>query len=263
MLKKKILIVAHPDDEVLFFSSILKDVDKVIVCFGPSDDEIISEGRKLLQQYYPLQNIEWLNLNESNVLLTSNWGNPCITKEGVEVNKSKKQYIKNFEKICMILKEKIKPYEIIYTHNPWGEYGHEEHISIFNAVLSLFPQINKELFVSCYVSDLSKKLFLKRKHLLVNNLEIGIVPQKLCDDLKTLYLKYNCWTWKSAYKWPKSEIFVNIKTNQSSSLKSERFLTVDPPIMMFSDTFRPKLFLKLLPKKIKTIIKIILSKVKN
>ena len=58
MLKKKILIVAHPDDEVLFFSSILKDVDKVIVCFGPSDDEIISKGRKLLQQYYPLQNIE-------------------------------------------------------------------------------------------------------------------------------------------------------------------------------------------------------------
>jgi len=262
MIKKKILIVAHPDDEVLFFSSILKDVNKIIVCFGPSNDENVSEGRKLLQQHYPLQNIEWLNLNESNVLLTSNWNNPCITKEGVEVNKNKNQYVKNFEKLCIILNEKIKPYEIIYTHNPWGEYGHEEHVTVFNTVLSLFPQNNKKLFVSCYVSDLSKKLFLKRKYLLDNNLEIGIVPQKLCDDLKTLYLKYNCWTWKSDYRWPKSEIFANIKISQSSCLKDERLFTVDPPILMFSYTFRPKLFTKLLPKKIITIIKIILSKVK-
>jgi len=263
MIKKKILIVAHPDDEVLFFSSILKDVDKIIVCFGPSNDEIVSEGRKLLQKYYPLQNIEWLNLKESNVLLTSNWNNPCITKEGVEVNKSKKQYIKNFKELCMILKKKIEPYEIIYTHNPWGEYGHEEHVSIFNVVLSLFPQNNKKLFVSCYVSDLSKKLFLKRKYLLDNNLEIGVVPQKFCDDLKNLYSKYNCWTWKSTYKWPKSEIFSSIKISQSSSLKGEKIFTVDPPILMFSYSFSPKLFIKFLPKKIKTIIKIILSKVKT
>jgi len=36
MTKKKILIVAHPDDEVLFFSSILKAVIKSIINKGKS-----------------------------------------------------------------------------------------------------------------------------------------------------------------------------------------------------------------------------------
>ena len=40
MIKKKILIVTHPDDEVLFFSSILKNVDKIAVI-----KSIINKGK--------------------------------------------------------------------------------------------------------------------------------------------------------------------------------------------------------------------------
>ena len=33
ILAKSILVVAHPDDEVLWFSSILDKVDRIIICF--------------------------------------------------------------------------------------------------------------------------------------------------------------------------------------------------------------------------------------
>ena len=65
---KKAIVVAHPDDEILFFSSIIETVDKIIVCFGPSSSKKVTDGRKLLQSRYPLKNIEWLNVQESNDL---------------------------------------------------------------------------------------------------------------------------------------------------------------------------------------------------
>ena len=43
---KRIIIVAHPDDEILFFSSLLKTVDKIVVCFGPSKNQTLSKGRE-------------------------------------------------------------------------------------------------------------------------------------------------------------------------------------------------------------------------
>ena len=76
---KKVLVVAHPDDEVLFFSSIIEKVDAVIVCFGPSSNQKVTDGRRLLQNRYPLQHIEWLNIQESDVYLSANWNRPRLT----------------------------------------------------------------------------------------------------------------------------------------------------------------------------------------
>ena len=155
MTKKKILIVAHPDDEVLFFSSILKNVDKIIVCFGRSSDQVITKGRELLQEHYPL------------------------------------------------------PVDI----------------------------------------------------------QVGIVPQKLCVDIKRLYMKYDCWTFNDHYEWPKSEIFAKIRIGGSPHLENARTLTANPPIMFFSQSFRQnlvkKIVSKILPKKIKAVIKSIINKGKS
>ena len=56
------LIVAHPDDEILFFASILSSVKQIIVCFGlsPNQAEDISlfsslnAGRMELMKNFPL-----------------------------------------------------------------------------------------------------------------------------------------------------------------------------------------------------------------
>ena len=53
-MKSYIVIVAHPDDEILFFSSLLAKARKVLICFGPSYDKVISSGRRALKKDFPL-----------------------------------------------------------------------------------------------------------------------------------------------------------------------------------------------------------------
>ena len=50
IINESILIVAHPDDEVLWASSVLNSVNKIIICFSNQHDKdsIITSGRKVL-----------------------------------------------------------------------------------------------------------------------------------------------------------------------------------------------------------------------
>jgi len=57
MSKTYKIIVAHPDDEIIFFSSILKSASKIIFCFGPAQDKIVSSGREKIKKKLPLNNI--------------------------------------------------------------------------------------------------------------------------------------------------------------------------------------------------------------
>ena len=98
---KKAIVVAHPDDEILFFSSVIEAVDEIIICFGPSSSKAVNDGRKRVQGRYPLKNIEWLNLEESNVLLSANWNNPKLTDDGILVHRNQRKYqkLKNIKAI--------------------------------------------------------------------------------------------------------------------------------------------------------------------
>ena len=50
------IIVAHPDDEaIFFFSSILKNASKVILCFTETQDSTVNIGRKHLKTQIPLK----------------------------------------------------------------------------------------------------------------------------------------------------------------------------------------------------------------
>jgi len=68
MIEKSILVVAHPDDEVLWFSSILERVDRVVFCYLDCESiPLCSEGRRKSLSEYPMKNILCSNLPESGV----------------------------------------------------------------------------------------------------------------------------------------------------------------------------------------------------
>ena len=64
LLDKSVLVLAHPDDEILFSLSIVQKVSLIIICFGACDDKKITEGRKDLIKDFPLKNIIFLNIPE-------------------------------------------------------------------------------------------------------------------------------------------------------------------------------------------------------
>jgi hypothetical protein len=56
------VIVAHPDDEILFFNSMVEKASEIIICFGPSSTKAISAGREMLKSSYPFDNETFLDI---------------------------------------------------------------------------------------------------------------------------------------------------------------------------------------------------------
>ena len=126
---RSILVVAHPDDEVLWFSSILRKVDEIIVCFlEVASRPDWTEGRRKSLASHPVGSITCLGLTESEGLNGANWRQPVLTKYGLEIRKShdslagfsERMYTDNFATLVDRLRPMIRMYKNVFTHNPWG-----------------------------------------------------------------------------------------------------------------------------------------------
>ncbi len=175
----KILIVAHPDDEILWFNS--QSFDKIIICFSNDNYE------KALKNHPLTSKIKCLKLTESNYY------------------KNKFNYDKHLDNYKILkdsLKEDIEKATIIYTHNPWGEYNHADHILV-NQVVTELTRIHSHIKVFAWDG-------------IMFNPEFGFVPiigretypEKIDLDffrkIKALYIHEGIWNWVINYE-PKQE----------------------------------------------------------
>ena len=118
----KLLLCAHPDDEVLWFNP--DDFDKIVIVFGRRKDKPTVWNNKRIEavKNHPLKDkITFLNLEESNF-----WRDATCEDD----------YQKNFVDLCLAL-EKFKP-DSVTTHNANGEYGHLDHKLCFMACMQVF-----------------------------------------------------------------------------------------------------------------------------
>ena len=222
LLKKAAIVVAHPDDEALWFSSILDKVDRTIMCFLKCEsrpDWTIGRIKSLKE--YPLQNISCLSLDESEVFSDANFRDPVVTQYGIEIADkqiSDEKYIENYYKLKKELKTRLLDFENVFTHNPWGEYGNEEHVQLYRVMRNLKDETGFNLWFSNYSSNKSYKLMLKH----ISNAKLEYVTLKtniaLSDNIKEIYKSNGCWTWYDDWKWFDEESF--IKDNQLLNGKS-------------------------------------------
>jgi len=124
MFKNSVLLSAHPDDEILWFSSIIEKVDEITICFldykrAPE----MSAGRKKALSDYPLGNISCLEIEESGSFQGADWHNPIISKYGIEMLNSgepENKYTENYYILKKHLRNRLINCRNIFTHNPWG-----------------------------------------------------------------------------------------------------------------------------------------------
>ena len=213
IINESVLVVAHPDDEVLWASSILSSVNKIIICFTNQYDRESNTtlGRKIIQKKFPLSNIVFLNLTEADIFNKGKWVDPKETEYGMHVEQDGHNYIKNYS----LLKEKLKVFLVgvktVITHNPWGEYGSEEHVQVHRAVYSLSDEFGFDTVVNGYVSEKSQRFMMMQRYKLDKIYCVLSTNYELQKNLKELYIANNSWTWKNNYKWPSQEIFYIIK----------------------------------------------------
>jgi LmbE family N-acetylglucosaminyl deacetylase len=215
MLEQSALVVAHPDDEILWFSSIVKHVDRVIICFLTIEGEDqISEGRKRALSAYPRGQVTELAIPEAVVYDYVDWQNPHPTNYGLELRDSERGsrregiYSGNFAMLFTRLKEILTGYQNVITHNPWGEYGHAEHVQVYRAVRQAQRQHGFDLWYSNYCSNKSFRLassYISGYRSDYITLSTG---KAFATEVRNLYFHHGCWTWYDDYEWFNEESFI-------------------------------------------------------
>lgn len=225
---KSALIVAHADDEILFFSSIIDKVDIVIVCFmGNSRVPERRSARMRVLNEYPLENISTLDIDTSGASRFVNWDEPIESYTGLEIQNTtaRESYRITYEDILNKLRDKLIGYKTVYTHNPWGEYGHADHVQVHRAVDSLAVELEFQVLFSNYVSPRSMNLALpyisKTGYLEPISSPTNI---NLAHQVRDLYIRENCWTVPENFSWPKFESFNSKTANNNSAENSENSL---------------------------------------
>jgi len=225
LLNDSILVVAHPDDEALWFSSLVEGVREIIVCYlNVKSDPSLSEGRRVSLSDHPLGSLSCLKLEESEVFNAKNWYAPTVTKYGIDIKageNKQKQYKRNFYILKETLYPRLKPYGHIFTHNPWGEYGHEEHVQLYRVIKSLQKDLDVTIWYPNYVSNKSLPLLQKT----ISNLSMQYISMptqtEMGTSLKHLYESNSCWTWHRDWEWSGDEAFLR-EDSQNDLLTGDR-----------------------------------------
>jgi GlcNAc-PI de-N-acetylase len=216
IFKDAIIVAAHPDDEILWFSSIITKVKAIAVCYlWQNSRPDWTAGRKRSMAHYPLPHVRCLDLNLSEVFDCGDWQYPRTTAFGLEICRSgrrRKNYEGNYQRLRERLQELLAPYSHVFTHNPWGEYGHEEHVQVFRAVESLQAELKFTLWVSNYVSNRSAPLMLASMNTIGNRHFCQPTNQSIAAQIRDVYIKHGCWTWYPDFCWAGQDAFLEVNT---------------------------------------------------
>jgi len=187
-----LIIVAHPDDEIIWFSSFLKEPETcLIICFdilASEDKSQVSDSTNkvlnVIKKYAEYLPVIWLRTPKTT--------SPKIFGQ-VDTNVAEVL----FENIKSIINTNKPKY--VFTHNPWGEYGHSEHKLVYKIVAELRPDL--------IFPDATIDKALESEEYKLNFNKTKIIMEKITDvsfkmEIERLYRKNNIWTMKEVLNYP-------------------------------------------------------------
>lgn len=245
-LRNSVIIGAHPDDELLWFNSILRDVDEVIVVYTDFWAKPgLGDRRRLALAEFPRPNVSSLNIAESGAYGCADWSNPVPSDYGlafsIEANRRAlthmtrrslqmvgagrpeklateavaRAYETNYARIRDALRERLSPDMNVFTHNPWGEYGHEEHVQLFRILDSLRSEIGFRLWMSNYCTDRALPLAMRYFETAPGAYIRLPTDKAFADEVAAVYKKHDCWTWADDWAWFDEECFMEAPRGDS------------------------------------------------
>lgn len=212
MINNAILVVAHPDDEVLWFSAVLRKVNKVLICFLDYEPipHVGTARRKIISEY-PIDNVNSLGLVEAGTFDSVDWNKPKEASFGLETffgDRASSTYQENFSALCEKLRPVVADFENVITHNPWGEYGHPDHVQVYRVIRALKDEFGFGLWFSNYCGDRSARLALKYISSLEGEEFTLPTDIEIATKLKRIYQEHECWSWFDDYEWFQTESYI-------------------------------------------------------
>ena len=119
MFEDSILIVAHPDDEVLWLSSVVARVERIVFCFSedPGTPGMGDARRKAIDEY-PLTNAVSLDVDEPQSFNKADWDAPVVTDYGIRLSKcgqSDARYKATFKFLVSRARELVADRKNVFT----------------------------------------------------------------------------------------------------------------------------------------------------
>lgn len=219
------VVVAHPDDEALWLSSVVASADRVVFCFGALFERPrMSEARRQAVAALPLTGVVDLAIPECGAGFRADWIQPQPTTAAVRISDAAvgARYESNHARLTDALRASLLGIEHVYTHNPWGEYGHVEHIQVHRAVAALQEELEFTLWFSNYVSRTTWPLAREFGVRLCSAQRRVLRPDlAMVRKLRRAYRHYGAWTWKSDHRWPVREALYGLSPG-GGSLRARR-----------------------------------------
>jgi len=212
-LQESVLIVAHPDDEILWFGSVGPSVGRIVICFlsDPAHPDI-AEGRRAALARHPWRDrIVCLDMEETCAFDRAGWPKPECSDDGLKIIAAT-QIAAAYAHCAQSLRERLPQFvrgaANVFTHNPWGEYGHEEHVLVHRIVTAIAETAAVPVWYSSYASNWSKELML---HYLARAEPVYVSRDVDTQDMERvadIYRECGAWTWLDKYRWFPREYFV-------------------------------------------------------
>jgi LmbE family N-acetylglucosaminyl deacetylase len=205
----KAVVVAHPDDEALWLSAVLSKADRVVFCYGDQFGGMRkSAARRRAVAALKLPGLVSLELVESGTRKLVDWPHARFTACGIEIADpaGRARYEANYAALLAALRPQLAGCTEVYTHNPWGEYGHPEHVQVYRAVAALQVELGFILWFSNYVSPLTWRLARQMGPCWARR-EVLRPDTALARRLFWTYWRHSAWTWPLSHRWPDAETY--------------------------------------------------------
>ena len=221
-LSNAVVVVAHPDDEILWFSSVLDQASGIVVCFTDAEHspEIGAARQKSLDEHHYADKINNLDLEQVKSHNQSAWPEPEETDYGLRLTRSPERdgpFIDQAARVSAALEPIIARADSVFTHNPWGEYGHEDHVQVCRIVTDLAGEHGADVWYSGYVSNKSVSLMRRYAGGFDHNYHSMSVDTERARAIADVYFRNEAWTFVDDYQWFDSECFIKGPLSARSS----------------------------------------------
>jgi len=183
---KVLMLMAHPDDEIICGWPILQDnnIEKqILMCTSDVNNperKWCSHRKSIFGQICDMLSIKYTCLDYNSAFYKT-------PGKGGALKSICDDITQNIEKFS---------FDYIFTHNPWGEYGMMDHIILFNiAMHSEYPVIISDMFIP---SDWSywKKISKTYQRVFLNNkIKDCSIDISFYNKIKLIYKNNKVWTW--------------------------------------------------------------------
>jgi len=191
ILNKTILIiVAHPDDEIIFGWPILQDVSfnkniKILCCSSDLNNperKWCKHRKEIFLSICSLLGIEKVKCLDYN-------------SEFYRMETRQESLSRMMSDVLNHITS-MKPFDYIYTHNFWGEYGHLDHILINNiCTFSGNKLILSDMFCPSNWIPYKEKTSLFREIYDDKFIKESVLNIDWYEKYKAIYNKNQVWTW--------------------------------------------------------------------